>query len=215
MTDAPPWSWAVEDHDDRWDGYLIEPGSDVLRNKIGAQTVAELLAAENDLFEVRLAELREEPTIVTRSYDLRHFRDLHRHLFQDVYEWAGELRTVGIAKGGGESFAPPLSIERPLDYVASRIHETDLLRAVSGDDLVSTVTDLYDYANFAHPFREGNGRAQRELFNQLLAESDRGLNWDLIEMETLHSACHLARTETDTSALREIFEAILTEDPAY
>jgi cell filamentation protein len=95
----------VGDHQARWDGYLVEPGSAVLRNKVGATTVEQLQAAENDLLEHRLAELRERPGLVARTYDLAHLKALHGQLFQDVYEWAGELRTVGLAKGEGEDTA--------------------------------------------------------------------------------------------------------------
>ena len=86
----------------------------MLRNRLGIADVDTLRVAENDLLEVRLAELREHPESVARTYDLEHLKALHRHLFQDVYDWAGELRTVGLAKGGGESFIPPLDISRPV-----------------------------------------------------------------------------------------------------
>lgn len=212
-----PWSWDVSDHDSRWDGYLIEPGSPVLRNKIGAHTVEDLRNAENDLLESRIAELRSRPDLVARTYDLTHVKGLHRQLFQDVYEWAGELRTVGMAKGDGEesSFIPPLDIERPVAHVASRIAESNLLRSVSADSLVGEVTYLYDYLNFAHPFREGNGRTQREFFAQLLAESGRGLAWHRIAMGDLHTACHQARTASDISPLMRIFQVVLTNEPVY
>lgn len=109
MTQPNPW--AVGDHDARWLGYLLAPGSTVLRNKVGATTLEALRVAENDLLEFRVAELRSQPRLVDRTYDLSHLKALHFHLFQDVYEWAGELRTVGIAKGEGDdtSFIPPLA----------------------------------------------------------------------------------------------------------
>jgi cell filamentation protein len=70
LSDRRPWE--VGDHQARWDGYLVEPGSAVLRNLLGATTVEELRAAENDLLEYRLAELRERPGLVARTYDLAH-----------------------------------------------------------------------------------------------------------------------------------------------
>ncbi|KRC57012.1 MULTISPECIES: Fic/DOC family protein [unclassified Nocardioides] len=213
----PPRPWEVGDHEARWNGYLLAPGSPVLRNKVGATTTEALRAAENDLLEFRLTELRSQRGLVSRTYDLAHLQRLHLQLFQDVYEWAGDLRTVGIAKGEGEdtSFVPPLDIERPVAHVAARIAESHLLRDVGADELVDEVTYLYDYLNFAHPFREGNGRAQREFFAQLLAESGRGLDWSKADMDGLHSACHAARVDGDTSALRTIIAVALTVDPVY
>ena len=215
MTEPRPWE--VGDHDSRWNGYLIEPNSIVLRNKLGAATAEELRSAENDLIEFRVAELRSRPRLVPKTYDLSHLKSIHFHLFQDVYEWAGELRTVGIAKGEGEdnSFIPPLEINRPIAHVASRISQSEQLTIVPPDGLVDEITYLYDYLNFAHPFREGNGRTQREFFAQLLAESGHGLTWDRVEMDTLHTACHVARTDGDTTQLRTIIALILTDEPVY
>lgn len=215
MTDPRPWE--IGDHEARWDGYLLSPGSTVLRNKIGVVTADGLRAAENDLLEFRLTELRSSPRLVSRTYDLAHLRSLHFQLFQDIYQWAGELRTVGIAKGDGDdtSFIPPLEIERPVAHVATRIAESDCLRDIAGQDLVDEVTYLYDYLNFAHPFREGNGRTQREFFAQLAAESGHGLEWGGIQMSTLHSACHRARTAGDLTELRGIIATVLNDQPVY
>lgn len=208
---SDPWSWEVADHQERWDGYLIEPGSSVLRNKVGARTVDELRDAENDLVEYRLAEFRERPRLVARTYDADHLKALHRQLFQDVYEWAGEFRTVGLAKGEGEdtSFIPPLEIEMPITHVAQRIADSDRLRGTADEALVGEVTYLYDYLNFAHPFREGNGRTQREFFAQLLAVSDRSMSWERVTMDEFHTACHVARTVGDISKLETVIAAAL------
>lgn len=110
-------------------GLPARPGSPVLRNKVGATTSDELRAAEIDLLEFRLTELRSQPRLVSRTYDLTHLQHLHFQLFQDIYEWAGDLRTVGIAKGDGDdtSFIPPLEIERPVAHV-----ETRFARATGG-----------------------------------------------------------------------------------
>lgn len=185
----------------------------MLRNKVGARTVEELGAAENDLLEYRLAELRERPGLVARTYDRAHLKALHRQLFQDVYEWAGELRTVGLAKGEGEdtSFMPPFEIERPVAHVAARIAETDRLRHVEPEGLVAEVTYLYDYLNFAHPFREGNGRTQREFFVQLLEETGRRMAWERVETDQLHEACHVARTAGDIGPLSEVIGTVLSD----
>ena len=206
-----PWSWAVEDHQRRRDGYLVEPGSVVLRNLVGATTAVDLRDAENDLVEYRIAELRERPDLVSRTYDAQHLKALHRQLFQDVYEWAGEFRTVGLAKGEGEdtSFIPPLEIELPIAHVAQRIIDSDRLRNVERANLVREAAYLYDYLNFAHPFRGGNGRTQREFFAQLLAESGRTASWDHVAMDDFHQACHTARTAGDPAALEAIMKTVL------
>ncbi|MBY4228306.1 Fic family protein [Rhodococcus fascians] len=211
VDDALPWD--TGDYDLNWVGYFI-PGSSVLRNRVGATTRETLAAAENDLVEVRVAELRDNPSAMMRTYDLAHLQALHWHLFQDVYLWAGELRTVGIEKED-ESFMTPGDIGRPIDYIAAQIAETEQLRSISNADLPGRLAEMYDFINFAHPFREGNGRTQREFFDQLLSESGRGLAWDAIALTELHRACHLARAEQNLEPLRTMFAKIVDDDPAY
>jgi cell filamentation protein len=209
-----PHPWDTGDLEQNWRGYFI-PGTNVLRNRVGAQTTEALRDAENDLVEARVIELREAPEILgDRTYDLPHLCAIHRQLFQDVYVWAGDLRTVGIEKGG-ESFCPPGSISQPMTHVAAEVHRLDRLRDVPKAELARTVAYLYDYANFAHPFREGNGRSTREFFDLLLSERGAGLDWQKTDLTELHSACHAARAESDLSGLAAMFARILDADPAY
>lgn len=106
-----PHPWDTGDLERNWQGYFI-PGTTILRNRVGAQTVEELRNAENDLVEARVIELREAPDLLgDRTYDLAYLRAIHRQIFQDVYVWAGDVRTVGLEKGD-ESFCPPGSISQ-------------------------------------------------------------------------------------------------------
>lgn len=151
---------------------------------------------------------------VTALTNLPTFTAIHRHLFQDVYEWAGDLRTAEIEKGD-ESFCPPGSISQPMDHVAAEIHRLKRLTAVPDASLPRTIAYLYDYTNFAHPFREGNGRSTREFFDLLLAERCAGLDWEKTDQTELYRACHAARAESDLSGLIAMFTAILDAQPAY
>ncbi|WP_395640083.1 Fic/DOC family protein [Pseudolysinimonas sp.] len=213
MTPDPPWSRGSLEQ--RWEGYFVASDRPVLRNKLGFVDADLLRDAENDFVEFRLAELREDPTLVERTYDLTHLCALHRQLFQDVYEWAGEMRTVGLAKGGGESFMPPFEIEIPMTHVAKRLEVSRLLRDIVDEEIVGELAYLYDYVNFAHPFREGNGRAQREFFAQLLAESDRGIDWARVSTHDLQAACHLARNSGDLAPLMALIGGALNSAPVY
>lgn len=121
--------WEAGSHEENWPGYFI-PGTTVLRNKLGIASDEVLRDAENDLVEARLIELREFPRLLgERTYDLTLLQAIHRHLFQDVYEWAGHLRTVGIEKAD-EAFCPPNSIAVPMAHVANRINESKRLALV-------------------------------------------------------------------------------------
>lgn len=209
-----PHPWDTGDFEQNWNGYFI-PGTHVLRNRVGAETVEALQDAESDLVEARVIELRESPELLgDRTYDLAYLRAIHRQLFQDVYIWAGDVRTVGIEKGD-ESFCPPDNIIQAMDHVALDVYEHKQLRAVREQDLPRTVAYLYDYANFAHPFREGNGRATREFFDLLLSERGAGLDWQKTDSAELYSACHAARAESDRGGLIAMFTKILDTEPAY
>lgn len=212
MSDADPWE--VGDHDARWRGYFV-PGTTVLRNLLGLTARIQLQEAEDDLSEARLVELRENPAVLgERTYGLQYLAEIHRYLFQDVYAWAGRARTVGISKGG-ESFCPPASITQPMMHVADEIERSDRLRPVPSELLPGRLAYLYDYVNWAHPFREGNGRSTREFFALLLAERGQGLDWSRIDTQTMHSACHSARADSDISGLAAMFTQIIDHEPAY
>lgn len=209
-----PHPWDTGDLERNWQGYFI-PGTRILRNRVGARTLDALRDAENDLVEFRVIELREGPHLLgDRTYDLAYLRAIHRQLFQDMYEWAGDLRTVGIEKGN-ESFCPPGSISQPMDHVVAEVHRLKLLTAVRDADLPRTIAYLYDYTNFAHPFREGNGRSTREFFDLLLSERGSGLDWEKTDQSELYAACHAARAESNLSGLLAMFAKIIDAEAAY
>lgn len=131
-----------------------------------------------------------------------------------MYVWAGDLRTVGIEKGN-ESFCPPGNIHQPMGHVAGEIHRLKQLKTVPEAGLAATTAYLYDYVNFANPFREGIGRSTREFFDLLLSERDAGLDWERTDLTELHSACHTARAESDLAGLISMFARMLDAEPAY
>jgi cell filamentation protein len=134
----------------------------VLRNQLGLRTAEELQAAEREITHAALIFLRESP--VSPSYDLRHLCAIHRRIFGDVYDWAGELRTVAIAKGSW--FCLPQYIESSAAEIFRALHGENLLRGLPRDTFTGRLTYYLGEVNAVHPFREGNGRAQRAFFEQ-------------------------------------------------
>lgn len=139
------------------------PGTTVLINKVGLRDQNELDAFESEISLQRSAEALPKGTL-----NYAHFRAIHRHLFQDVYKWAGQVRTVRIAKGGS-MFCYPESIDREMNKLfgalAGAKHFKDLEAQVFADKAAHHLAEL----NAIHPFREGNGRTQL-TFLTLLAE---------------------------------------------
>lgn len=194
------------------DPYL-DSATGILHNLVGARTQAQLDQAEADLVQARLVDLpaaRIKPTA-----DLAELRVIHRYLFQDVYAWAGELRTVDIRKNidGGEFFVPVSIIERAAGYTADELRQDGLLHGLDRQSFIRRLAHHYDQLNYIHPFREGNGRAQRAFWDRVAGDAGWRLNWVLATGEVNDAAARLAAEQRDLSLLIEMFEAIVTPRP--
>lgn len=159
------------------DPYLTLSG--ILANRWGIEDQDLLDAAETAVTDMRLIELHSRP--MAGAFDLRHLRAIHRHIFQDVYEWAGEIRTVEIAKT--HLFCERGALEAEASRVFGALHLEAHLTDVPREQFVSRAAHYYGEVNRLHPFREGNGRAQREFFRQLGLAAGWPLRWDRLGIE--------------------------------
>jgi cell filamentation protein len=150
---------------DAVDDYVY-PGTQVLRNKAEIREQAALDAFEADATAVRMLELLERP--IPGGFDFAHLCAMHQHLFQDVYEWAGEIRTVDISRDTSR-FANASRIDSYLSGELRKLSAENWLRGLPPDAVVARLAHYMGEINATHPFREGNGRTQR-VFCSLLAE---------------------------------------------
>lgn len=142
------------------------PGTEVLINKLDIRDETELFKAEKVLSMLRLLELMQLP--VTGSFDLRHLCAIHEFIFQDLYSWAGKIRTVDIGKGN--LFCHAEYIEKECVKLFSDLKdETPKLKYESSNPeftrnrFINRCSYYFSEINAIHPFREGNGRVQREF----------------------------------------------------
>ncbi len=142
------------------DPYLY-PGSRTLRNKFGLKDAKELDRLERLYSADRAAE-----GCPKGNFDLSHLQAIHRHLFQDVYEWAGQIRTVEISKNGHQ-FMFRRFIETGMADVHRRIVAEKYFEGASRDAFAKAAGEIMGDVNYVHPFREGNGRAQLLYLKQL------------------------------------------------
>lgn len=211
-----PHPWELGDEQQRWDGYLDpahfdpEAGQNIMRNLVGATTYEGLREREDHAVGIRAMTLRAHG--IPSSYDLDGLKQIHGHLFQDVYAWAGDVRTVDIAKGA--PFAYPEDVLRMLSPVAKRIEQTDRLRNVPQSQVASELARIYNVTNQAHPFREGNGRTQREFVTALAAESGHDIDWTKVTGRTNDAASEAGR-RGDPAPLSAMFQAITHETPRH
>ena len=172
-----PWHAVVEpDEEARWRAYL-RPGSDrVLRNLVDADSVGVLRAEEDRQVTVAMVGLGVRP--VEQSFDLAHLRAVHERLFAGVYPWAGEPRSVDMGKGvGTDAFVSWAAVETTFDHVAGQVRGHDRFRGMPREKFVSAAAWTYNAVNTIHPFREGNGRAQRVWLDDLAAGAGREFDW--------------------------------------
>jgi cell filamentation protein len=151
------------------DPYLIL-GTKVLRNRLGISDARRLDRIERRLVADRIAE-----GAPVGAFDLSHLRAIHRHLFQDIYDWAGELRTVEINKGGYQ-FQFRRYIQTGMHDVHRRLVQSKFLKGLSPNEFARRAGVIIGDVNYIHPFREGNGRAQAQYLKQLAAQAGHDLD---------------------------------------
>ena len=148
------------------------PGTDVLRNRLNLTDDAALLKAERELSEIAASEM----DFIPPPYDLTCFQKIHRSLFSDIYEWAGEIRTIDISKGSTR-FCHVQWIEGEAAKLFRQLASKNWFEQLPREQLVVETAELYGDLNVVHPFREGNGRAQRLLFEHLVINAGYQINW--------------------------------------
>jgi cell filamentation protein len=113
-------------------------------------------------------------------FDLDHLRAIHRHLFQDVYDWAGELRTVEISKGG-DLFQLRRFIVRGMADVHGRLERAHFLKNLNRKEFAEAAAEIVGDVNYVHPFREGNGRTQMQYLAALAEQAGHPLDLCLVD----------------------------------
>jgi len=145
-----------------------------LRNRLGITDPDELGAREHAIVAVRQRQLDQRPGAPAATVDA--WRAVHRHLFGDIYDWAGEFRTVNITKGT-HTFHPASHLHIAADYCANAMRDIARLDRPNRDVLAERLSELLADMNEAHPFREGDGRTQRVIVGQLAAHHDHPIAW--------------------------------------
>jgi cell filamentation protein len=186
------------------DPYLY-PETNVLRNLRDIRDAELLNEFEADASSRRLRQLEHNP--IRGGFDTSHLQAIHHHIFQDVYDWAGEFRTVNIGKSG-DLFALK---EHIAPYLAKTLAELEGERYLAGTDLKRFSERGAHYLgeiNAVHPFRDGNGRAQREFIRELAVRNGYELDWLRITQEQMVEASKRS-LRSDNAGLEEVLTSAL------
>ena len=183
-----------------------DPVTGVLYNKLGLRTAAELEAADREITHAALILLDESP--VPPSYDLRHLREIHKRIFGDIYQWAGQIRTVAIAKGA--MFCLPQYIDSSAAVIFRELHDEDCLRGLHRSAFVGRLAYYLGEVNALHPFREGSGRAQRVFFWPLARTARFTLGWQHLDpARNVEASAAIMRG--DPEPMREMLDTLVRD----
>ena len=164
----------------------VYPGTNVLRNLREIQDDVEFSFFEATETTARILGLRLSP--ISGRYDVAHLKAIHKAIFQDVFIWAGQFRTVNISKGDS-MFASAPFIEPALTKLFQRLDREDGLRGLDVETFSKRAGFYLSEINAAHPFREGNGRTQREFLRELgLTAANVSIDWRRITRPQMAAA---------------------------
>jgi cell filamentation protein len=159
-----------------------------------------LLAFESLKVSKRIEELFENPIKIK---DANTLLIIHHFLFQDVYEWAGKVRTVNISKNG-KPFFDGERFHIAFKFINNLIVEYRLIRKSNKFDLAKKLAEILDNINYLHPFREGNGRTQREFIRVLALEKGFTLNLNPPDNESVYLQYMQGTIEGDVKILTDL-----------
>jgi cell filamentation protein len=177
--------------------------STVLVNKLDLRAQAEL-----DAFEAEISSARAEEPLPEGTLDFPHYKAVHHHLFQDVYNWAGQVRTVRISKGGNP-FCFPESIEDQATKLFDDLRTAGHLQYLDAQAFSAAAAHFLAELNAIHAFREGNGRSQLTFFALLADHAGHPLNLDKLEAEEMLEAM-IASFGGDERKLAAIIERLVS-----
>ena len=187
------------------DNIYTDPETNILRNKLGIMDNDLLVATESILCARRLEELEINPLIIESAETLLK---IHEFIFQDIYEWAGKVRIVQISKGGTQ-FLPTERFSEGFSYINELISKYRIIL----DDITKVAKNLamiLDAINHLHPFREGNGRVQREFIRVLAQEKGYRIDLNSADNRNFYDQYMLGTVNGNVSLLTElIYDALI------
>jgi fido (protein-threonine AMPylation protein) len=182
------------------------PGTGVLRNKLGITDSAALLKATTDSTVLRLAELHASP--IRGGFDSAHLQAIHHHLYQDLYDWAGELRSIDAHN------VPASQVEKSLNSVLDRLSRENHLKGLSAEEWAGSASAyLYDLGTI-QPFLAGNEVALQEFAVELARKNNLSLQWDTTPRIASDSMALLSQAEQSANLRRLIMLAMDTDPVA-
>lgn len=173
--------------------------NNILKNVPGFTEQAKLDKFERFTTAAAAVELELNP--VRGSFDRAHLRQIHRELFGEVFPWAGELRPTDLRRPGFPPFVRKEFLAVTLDNTLAVLAAEKHLKGLNEETFSARAAYFLGEINHIHPFRDGNGRAQREFFRELAAEAGHRLNWSRVKPALMNEASIQSHQHMDNSGL--------------
>ena len=184
-----------------------DPKTGVLRNLANISDAEILLFAESGAVSKRVQELAIKPFKIKNSSSLL---DIHKHLFQDIYAWAGKKRSIEISKSG-KQFFPTSHFDNAFKYIDTLIYEYREIEKSDKISLAKKLAEILDSVNYLHPFREGNGRTQREFIRLLSLEKKLILNLNPPDDVNIYTRYMSGTINGDVKQLTDLIFELINE----
>jgi cell filamentation protein len=178
------------------------PGTTVLKNIPGIGNQSAL-----DEFEATMTAQRADEPLPRGRLSVSHYRLIHHHLFQDVYVWAGEFRTVRLSKDGS-AFCYPENIEREMKSLFDVLKGKRYLQNLSPQAFAAETAGFLSTLNAVHPFREGNGRTQTAFLALLSTRAGHPIDLDKLQPDQFLAAMIASFKGNDAPLERQILSLI-------
>jgi cell filamentation protein len=181
------------------------PGTGVLRNKLGITDPAALLKATADSTALRIAELHASP--VRGGFDSTHLQAIHHHLYQDLYDWAGELRPIDAGN------VPASQVEKSLNGVLDRLSRENHLKGLSAEEWARSASGyIYDLGTI-QPFLAGNEIALQEFAVELARKNNLSLQWGAATEIMIDDAFVQAQQQEQSANFRRLLMLAVDANP--
>ena len=189
------------------DYIYTDPKTGILRNLADIADENVLLFAESGAVTKRLQELYEKPVKIKGVTSLFA---IHEHLFQDIYDWAGKPRTVNISKNGKPFFSGE-RFNTAFQYIDNLVKEYKTIQQTNKSELAQKLAEILDNVNYLHPFREGNGRTQREFMRLLALEKGLTLNFNPPDSADIYDRYMEGTINSNVKMLSDLILELISE----
>jgi len=183
-------------------------GTDCLKNLLGTTDKDKLAKFEDRVTARRIAKLKENP--LPGKLDYSYFKAIHKNLFDGIYEWAGKERNIQTEKGVYR-FEWPDKIESSANKLFGELAKENNLEGLKRDEFIKRAAYYYAELNVVHPFPEGNGRAQRTLFDQVASRAGYEFDWGKVSKEKFIEGVIHASYGFEHSKLEAVFDQTLSD----